>query len=95
MTLPRTGLIEFGAPISLVSMTKKPVTNFTNGEVTIVWQPELCKHSGNCVRGLPSVFSPKEQPWIKPYAAKSSALIAQVGQCPSGALSYFENNPGV
>ena len=23
---------------------------YTNGELTIVWQPELCRHAGICVR---------------------------------------------
>lgn len=23
---------------------------YSNGELTIVWQPELCRHTGICVR---------------------------------------------
>ena len=64
---------------------------YTNGEVTIVWKPDLCIHSGNCVRGLPEVFKPNDQPWINPEAADTRQLKAQVDQCPSGALSYFMN----
>ena len=26
---------------------------YTNGELTIVWQPELCQHAGICVKMLP------------------------------------------
>ena len=64
---------------------------YTNGEVTIVWQSELCKHSGNCVRGLPEVFQVKEKPWIKPENASSEQIMEQVKKCPSGALSYYLN----
>lgn len=64
---------------------------YTNGEVTIVWQPRLCKHTGICARGLPAVFQPKDRPWIKMFATDTAALIAQVEKCPSGALSFYMN----
>jgi uncharacterized Fe-S cluster protein YjdI len=64
---------------------------YSNGEVTIVWQPELCTHSGNCARGLPEVFKPKEKPWITPERATTEKIIEQVKKCPSGALSFFIN----
>lgn len=68
--------------------TKK---EYTNGEVTIVWKTGICQHSGNCARGLPHVFKPKERPWINPEAASTEEIINQVNKCPSGALSYYLN----
>lgn len=65
---------------------------YTNGEVTIVWQPKLCTHSGNCVRGLPGVFNNKIRPWINPQGAPTAQLIEQVNKCPSGALSFIMND---
>ena len=64
---------------------------YSNDEVTIVWQPHLCIHSGNCFGGLPEVFKPKEKPWITPEGSTTEKIIAQVKKCPSGALSYFMN----
>ncbi|MGX5816953.1 (4Fe-4S)-binding protein [Chitinophaga lutea] len=64
---------------------------YTNGEVTVVWQPKMCQHTGICARGLPAVFQPKERPWIKLGAADTLTIIDQVKKCPSGALSYFMN----
>ena len=66
------------------------VFKYSNGEVTIVWQPGLCIHSGRCVRGLPEVFKPKEKPWITPEGSATEKIIAQVKKCPSGALSIGE-----
>jgi uncharacterized Fe-S cluster protein YjdI len=69
--------------------------HYSNGEVTITWKPELCSHSTRCWKhtgGLPQVFNPKERPWIKPEGADTAAIIAQVKQCPSGALGYFMND---
>ena len=60
---------------------------YTNGEITIVWKPEKCIHSANCVKGLPAVFDNTRKPWIDPQAADSQAIINQVAKCPSGALS--------
>lgn len=61
---------------------------YTNGEITIIWEPGICAHSGICARGLPKVFRPKERPWIQMEEATSEELIKQVEQCPSGALSW-------
>jgi len=65
---------------------------YSNGEVTIVWQPELCIHSGRCIRGLPEVFKAKEKPWITPEGSTTEKIVVQVKRCPSGALSFFMNN---
>lgn len=67
---------------------------YSNDEVTIVWKPELCTHASRCWKGLPEVFKPKEKPWIVPEGSDSEAIINQVKQCPSGALSYelIKNN---
>jgi len=60
---------------------------YTNGEITILWQPELCKHSGICFRGLAEVFDPRRKPWIDMSRAETDRIIDQVKKCPSGALS--------
>ncbi len=60
---------------------------YTNGEVTILWKPEKCVHSGICVKTLPKVYHPQERPWIKIENATSEELIHQIALCPSGALS--------
>ena len=65
---------------------------YTNGEVTIVWKPDTCIHSTLCWKGLREVFDPTRRPWIKPEASTTDKMIAQVRQCPSGALSYFMNS---
>ena len=55
---------------------------YSNGELTIVWQPELCRHAGICVKTLPNVYHPQME------NATTEELIAQIKMCPSGALSY-------
>ncbi len=75
-------------------ITKK----YSNGEVTIVWQPQKCIHSTVCFRGLPDVFDPRKRPWITPETSTTERIIEQVKKCPSGALSIAElaensNNP--
>jgi uncharacterized Fe-S cluster protein YjdI len=70
-------------------MVKKK--EYSNSEITVVWQPELCIHSGVCFKGLPRVFQPRVRPWIKIDGATTEAIVNQVKACPSGALSYFRN----
>lgn len=66
--------------------------NYTNGEVTVVWEAEKCVHSGICAKGLPQVFRPRLRPWVRIEAADTDAIVNQVKRCPSGALSYYMNN---
>ncbi len=64
---------------------------YTNGQVTVVWKPEFCKHSGRCVTQMPTVFNLNERPWVNMQGATTKEIIAQVNKCPTGALSFFEN----
>ena len=64
------------------------IHEYSSGELTIVWQPDLCQHAGICVKMLPKVYNPIERPWIKIENATTEELINQIGKCPSGALSY-------
>lgn len=73
-------------------MEKKITKHYTNGEVTIEWQPNKCIHSALCFKGLPSVFNPRERPWAKPEGASTQEIVDQIKKCPSGALSYFMND---
>jgi len=67
--------------------------HYTNGDITVIWKPELCRHSGICARGLPTVFRPRLKPWIDLTPADSATIAAQVERCPSGALSWSRNEP--
>jgi uncharacterized Fe-S cluster protein YjdI len=70
-------------------MDKKITKHYSNGEVTIVWQPNMCIHSGVCFRGLPEVFDPRKMPWIEQHNSTTEKIVNQVKQCPSGALSII------
>lgn len=73
-------------------MDKKDIKKtYSNDDITVLWQPGMCTHSTKCWKGLIEVFNPKERPWIKMEGANSEAIIKQVDQCPSGALSYYRN----
>ena len=65
---------------------------YSNGEVTVVWKPEICMHSTICFKGLHEVFDPQKRPWININGASTERIVEQVRKCPSGALSYFMNN---
>ena len=73
-------------------MSRPITTRYSNGEVTVIWRPEICEHSGICARGLPRVFDPRRRPWIVLAEATTDEIVAQVEKCPSGALSYERND---
>jgi uncharacterized Fe-S cluster protein YjdI len=61
---------------------------YSNGDIVVLWKPHKCIHSGTCVRGLPEVFDVRRKPWIYMLGASTEDIIAQVENCPSGALSW-------
>jgi uncharacterized Fe-S cluster protein YjdI len=70
-------------------MEKEIIKEYSNGELTVVWKPKKCIHSGVCVKMLPQVYNPKEKPWVKVKNATTRELKNQIDNCPSGALSYY------
>lgn len=60
---------------------------YSNGDLTVVWQAKKCMHSGICFAGLRQVFNPKRRPWVDLSQASTEQIRAQVKECPSGALS--------
>lgn len=72
---------------------EESVKEYSNGDVTIVWQPHKCIHSANCWNGLPKAFDPKKRPWISLDEVSSEEIMEQVLKCPSGALSIKEVQP--
>ena len=69
-------------------MRDKITKRYTLNGVTVIWQPDLCRHTGICARGLPKVFNPFRRPWIELEHADAETVTAQVERCPSGALSW-------
>ena len=61
--------------------------------ITVTFEPGLCIHSGNCIRGLPAVFDVGRKRWVRPEAASADEVDAQIARCPSGALKCYR--PGV
>lgn len=70
-----------------MSADEKIVKEYTNGDITVVWQPHMCTHSKKCWKALIPVFDPRRKPWIDMNASSSERIVEQVGECPSGALS--------
>lgn len=62
---------------------------YTNGEVTVVWKPDICIHSKICWTELREVFDPFKRPWVNMEGGTTERIIEQVKKCPSGALSYY------
>ena len=63
---------------------------YTNGEITVKWDSDLCSACGLCKTGLPQVFNPDARPWVNMTAATSAEISHQVSQCPTGALALLQ-----
>lgn len=63
--------------------------------ISVLYDPSICVHAGNCVRGLPVVFDIRRKRWIDPDRASAQDVAAQIDRCPSGALQYIFHRPDV
>ena len=64
----------------------KPPQTYEAPGIVVTFDPNLCRHSGVCVRGLPSVFDVSRKRWVRPEFATPAEVAEQVARCPSGAL---------
>jgi uncharacterized Fe-S cluster protein YjdI len=62
--------------------------DYRNDKIIVRYDPKICIHAGDCVRGLPGVFDVGRKPWVDVNGASTEAIAAQINKCPSGALSY-------
>lgn len=74
-----------------MSDNKETVKEYSNEDITVIWKPYTCIHSKKCWKGLLQVFNPQSRPWVNMSGATTKRIKAQVEECPSGALSYIEN----
>ena len=61
---------------------------YANDAIEVHWEPKLCIHVRNCVRGLGRVFDPERRPWVDVDAADPGAIAATILTCPTGALHF-------
>jgi len=71
------------------------IKKYNKEDLTVLWEPKKCIHAAVCVKELPEVYDPNGKPWIKPENASIANLKKQIDLCPSGALSYEENESSI
>lgn len=72
----------------------KKIQTYETPEIVVTFDPNVCRHSGACVRGLPAVFDVRRPDWVRPAAAGADEVEAQVRRCPSGALQCRRKDAG-
>jgi putative methionine-R-sulfoxide reductase with GAF domain len=69
----------------------KKLQVYETPEVTVSFDPNVCKHSGVCLRTLPAVFDVRRARWIHAEAAEANDVVEAIQKCPSGALQSYRN----
>ena len=66
----------------------KRLQTYDSPDITVTFDPNICRHTGVCLRTLPPVFDIRRRKWIDALAAPAQDIAAAVRKCPSGALQY-------
>ena len=66
----------------------KRIQSYETDEIVVTYDPNLCTHAAECLRGLPAVFDVGRPDWIRPGAAPAGRVAEVIRRCPSGALQY-------
>lgn len=67
---------------------KKKIQVYENEHIKISYDPNICEHAAECVKGSPAVFDIKQKPWVNPGAGEVSDIQSTIHKCPTGALTY-------
>ena len=66
----------------------KRLQSYESDDIVVTFDPNICIHSGDCVRGLPAVFDVRLKRWVRPENAPAERVADQVRRCPSGAPQF-------
>ena len=69
-------------------LESKGYKTYENDEIYVFWNPELCQHAQECIKGNKDVFDVTRRPWVDVNAAPASKIAEIIDRCPSGALLY-------
>ena len=72
-------------------MGEKGKREYTNGEITVFWNPDTCIHATICFMKLRKVFDPTKRPWVNMQGATSAEISSICDQCPTDALTWKWN----
>ncbi|MBP9144221.1 MAG: (4Fe-4S)-binding protein [Thermoanaerobaculia bacterium] len=78
----------------------KRIQTYPAAGITVTFDPNVCEHSGVCLKALPAVFDVRRRRWVAADAASPAEVAAAIDRCPSGALRYVlepatESKPAV
>lgn len=67
---------------------KKKIQVHENDDIRVSYDPNICEHAAECVKGLSKVFNPQQRPWIQVDKASADEIATVIDRCPTGALRY-------
>jgi uncharacterized Fe-S cluster protein YjdI len=67
----------------------RKLQTYEGKEIVVTYDPNLCIHSGVCVRSLNAVFDVGRERWVRVENASADEIAATIDRCPSGALRYL------
>jgi len=70
------------------------IREYDGDGIVVRYDALRCIHAAECVKGLRSVFNPKNRPWVDASAAAADEVADVVARCPTGALKFERTDGG-
>ena len=67
---------------------KKKIQRYENDEIVVQYDPNVCEHAAECVKGNSDVFNVKNRPWVNVNGANADEIERVIKRCPTGALTF-------
>ena len=73
-------------------MSEDKIVEYPGQEIDVRWDGRLCIHVAECGKAEGDLFVGDRQPWCMPDKVSKSEVREVVERCPSGALTYVDND---
>lgn len=85
--------IQLTYKVLVMDKNQNQFDTYSNNKISVTYNPKVCINAEKCAKGLSEVFRTSVIPWIKLDGSTDvNKIIAQIKQCPSGALEYQLKN---
>lgn len=72
-------------------LKKEIIQTYEGIDITVVFNRSICSGAAQCVHKFPKIYTNASEDWVFPNEGSIEEIKESIKNCPSGALSFIEN----